>query len=183
MRLEPLEKPPNLMMRVAYWMSRRQLGAVMSPLKVVYARQPKLARLGYRMAQVMEKGLSLDAELRLLITTQSSLQNGCGFCADLHLAQVVQARLGLEKFRALEDFATSPLFSDREKACLAYTGEATQHRSVGDATFENLRKHFSETEIVEITWLNAVGNYFNLIAVPLGLESDGLMEIALREAG
>ena len=43
MRLEPIEKPRGLLMRIAYWLSRRQLGGVMSPLKVIYARAPKLA--------------------------------------------------------------------------------------------------------------------------------------------
>ena len=51
-----------------------------------------------------------------------------------------------------------------------------------DETFEGLRKHFGEREIVDLTWLNAVGNYYNLMAVPLGIESDGLEEIALRRA-
>jgi hypothetical protein len=35
---------------------------------------------------------------------------------------------------------------------------------------------------VEITWLNAASNYFNLLAIPLGIESDGLLALALREA-
>ena len=33
--------------------------------------------------------------------------------------------------------------------------------------------HFSESEIVEITWLNAVHNYYNLMNIPLEIESDG----------
>ncbi len=183
MRLQPIEEPRGLIMRVAYWMSRRQLGAVMSPLKVLYARSPKLGRLGYRMQTVVEKGLVLDEETRLLITTHASLINGCGFCADLHLAQVVQAKLGLEKFRALEEFATSPHFDDRERSLLAYTEEMTRHRKVADATFERLRAHWNEREIVEITWLNAVGNYYNLMAVALDIESDGLLDIALARMG
>lgn len=78
--------------------------------------------------------------------------------------------------------AASPHFDARERAALAYTEEATRSRKVSDATFEALRSHFDERQIVELTWLNAVGNYFNLIAVPLGLESDGLAEIALSRA-
>ncbi len=46
------------------------------------------------------------------------------------------------------------------------------------ATFETLRKHFSEWEIAEITWLNALENYYNLINVPLQIESDGFCAIA-----
>ncbi len=179
MRLDPIERPPGLRMRIAYWLSRRQLGAVMSPLKVIYARHPKIAMLGYRQARLVETGLSLEPELVLLVTTQSSLLNGCAFCADLHRAQAVRARLGLEKLRALPEAAESPLFSDREKAALAYTEEVTRSRRAGDDTFAALRKHFSDVEIVELTWLNALGNFYNFMAVPLELESDGLLELAL----
>jgi AhpD family alkylhydroperoxidase len=181
MRLEPIEKPPSLMMRFAYWMSRRQLGAVIAPLKVGYARSPVIARAGYSIVRAMEK-LSLDRELSLLVTTQSALINGCGFCSDLHQAQAVQERIGLEKFRDLAKFADSPHFSEKERAALAYTEEVTRTRGASDANFEALRPHFDDRQIFELTWLNAVGNYFNLMAVPLGLESDGLTEIALARA-
>jgi AhpD family alkylhydroperoxidase len=169
-------------MRIAYWLSRRQLGRVMSPLKVIYARAPAVAWPGLWIARTIETGLSLEPELRLLVTTQSSLLNGCTFCADLHTAQAVQARLGLEKFKTLLAFETSPLFSERERAVLAYTAEVTQRRVPSDAVFEALRKHVSEKQIVELTWLNAISNFFNLMAVPLQLESDGLAEVALRRA-
>jgi AhpD family alkylhydroperoxidase len=182
MRLEPIEQPRGLLTRLGYWLSRRQLGSVMSPLKVIYARAPRLAWTSLAIGSTMEKGLSLEPELRLLITTQSSLLNGCHFCADLHMAQAVQARLGLERFKALPEFAASSLFSERERAVLAYTEEVTRRRAVSDAVFESLRKHASEKEIVEITWLNAVGNFYNLMAVPLELESDGFTEMALRHA-
>lgn len=182
MRLTPIEKPRGLLMRLAYWMSRRQLGAVISPMKVGYARCPRIARTGFSIVRTMESGLSLDRELVLLVTTQSSLLNGCSFCADLHRAQAIQQRVGLDKFRDLEKFADSPHFSEKERAALAYTEEVTRTRDASDATFEALRRHFDERQIFELTWLNAVGNYFNLMAVPLRLESDGLAEIALARA-
>jgi AhpD family alkylhydroperoxidase len=148
MRLELIERPRSLLMRLAGWSSRRQLGAVISPLKVIYARAPALAVLSHRISRTLERKLSLDPELALLVTTQSSLLNGCGFCADLHRAQAVRARLGREKFRDLLQYASSP--------------------------------HFDERGIVELTWLNAVGNYFNLLAAPLEIGSDGLEALALQ---
>jgi AhpD family alkylhydroperoxidase len=181
MRLEPIEKPRGLLMRIAYWLSRRQLGSVMSPMKVIYARSPALAWPNLWIVNA-ERGLSLEPELRLLITTQSALVNGCTFCADLHLAQAVQARIGLEKFKALPEFETSPLFSERERAALAYTDSVTRTRNASDAVFETLRKHYDERQIVEITWLNAIGNFFNLMAVPLQIESDDFTAMALRRA-
>lgn len=182
MRLEPIERPKSLLMKLAYWMSRRQLGAVISPLKVVYARSPRIARAGFGLVRTLESGLSLDPELRLLVVTQSSLLNGCGFCADLHAAQAIQAKIGRAKWADLARYRESPHFSERERAALAYTEQATRERHVDDPTFETLRKHFDEREIVELTWLNAVGNYFNLLAMPLGLESDGLAELVSQRA-
>ena len=40
MRLRPIEKPKGLMMKIAYFMTRRQFGKVMMPMKVVLARMP-----------------------------------------------------------------------------------------------------------------------------------------------
>src|SRR5262245_514071 len=116
MRLEPIEKPKGLLMRLAYWLSRRQLGKVMSSMKVIYARSPAVAWPGLWIVRAMESQLALEPELKLLITTQSSMLNGCTFCADLHMAQAIQKHIGLEKFKALPECATSPLFSERERA-------------------------------------------------------------------
>jgi alkylhydroperoxidase family enzyme len=46
-----------------------------------------------------------------------------------------------------------------------------------------VRKHFSEREIVELTWLNALENYYNLMNVPLEIEQDGLCAIAQKRVG
>ena len=56
--------------------------------------------------------------------------------------------------------------------------EATRTKRVSDATFAELRAHFDDRQIVAITWLNAVENYFNLLNGPLEIGSDGLCAIA-----
>ena len=183
MRIPPVPNPRSLVVRIAYWMSRRQLGKVPTAFQVIYGNAPHLARATYGIVQTMEKKLSLEEDLRLLITTQSSLINGCTFCADLHRAQAIQAKMGMERFRDLAEFRTSPHFSPRERAALGFTEEVTRERKASDATFEALRPHFGDREIVELAWLNAVGNFFNLEAVALGLESDGLAELAEQRVG
>jgi alkylhydroperoxidase family enzyme len=90
----------------------------------------------------------------------------------------IREHLGEEKFDSLAEYRTSPLFSDRERAALAYVEEATRNRRASDAAFQELRKHFSEREIVEITWVNASENYYNLLNLPLEIESDGFCAIA-----
>jgi len=178
MRLAAVEKPPTLAVRLAYWLCERQFGRVMTPLKVVYPRLPALLPLGYRLLQIERKRLVLDASLRHLVKTWVAMINGCSFCVDIAKASAVLEHISLEKFQSLPDWPTSPLYNDRERTALAYVEEATRNRRVSDATFAAVRKHFSEREIIELTWLNAVENYYNLINVPLEIEEDGLCAIA-----
>jgi alkylhydroperoxidase family enzyme len=178
MRLQAIEKPKGLMMRIAYWMTRRQFGKVMSPMKVLYPRVPEMMKLSYEIVKFETKGIRLEPSLHYLLAMLTSQINGCGFCMDLARAMAIRDQIGMEKFNALSEYKTSPLFSSRERAALAYVEECTRHKRVADATFEELRKHFNEREIVEITWLNALENYYNLINLPLEIESDGFCAIA-----
>ena len=181
MRLSPVEQPNTLMLRIAYWMTRRAYGRVITPMKVVYARMPKVLPMSRAMANFMQKGLWFDKSLISLICTHIASINGCGFCIDIGEAHAVFARVPIEKMRALPNYATSPLYTERERAALAYVEEVTKTRNAADATFEALRKHFPDEEIVEITWLNAMENYYNLINRPLGIESDGLCILAEKK--
>jgi alkylhydroperoxidase family enzyme len=178
MRLKPIEKPKGLPMRIAFWMTRRQLGKVLTPMKVLYPRMPGVLKLSFEIQKFETKGIHLERGLHFMVATLVSAVNGCGFCVDISRAMAIREHLRMEKFNALSEYPTSPFFSDRERAALAYVEEATRHKRVSDATFTALRKHFSEREIVEITWLNAVHNYYNLINLPLEIESDGLCAIA-----
>jgi AhpD family alkylhydroperoxidase len=183
MRVPPVPKPPSLLVRIAYWMTRRQYGKVPEAFQVIYGNAPALARASWAILQTTEKRLSLPEELRLLVATQSSLLNGCSFCADLHRAQAIQMKLGKERFRDLPEFRTSPHYSEAERAALAFTEEVTRERKASDATFAALRPHFDDRQIVELAWLNAIGNFYNFQAVALELESAGLAELALERAG
>ena len=173
MRLEPIENPKNWMIKVAYRMCKKRLGKVIMPLKVVYARFPSLARVEYQLNQLAEKGLTISDELRHLIELRGSSMNQCEFCFDLHKAIAIQENVSQVKMDHIDDYRDSDAFSDSEKAALAYIEEATAHMKVSDDTFEALRKHYSDREIVEITWVNAFQNYHNLMALPLGMKSDG----------
>ena len=182
-RLAPIEHPKGFMMRMAYWGMKRQFGKVMTPIKVVNARLPGSHQPTAAIIKFSQKGLQLDPSLVLLIGDLASQINGCTFCIDLGRAMVIRSHMDLRKFETLLDYKTSPLFSERERAALAYAEEATRNKHVSDATFENLRRHFSEREIVEITWVNALQNYYNLVNLPLGIGSDGFCLLQSAKAG
>ena len=62
---------------------------------------------------------------------------------------------------SLLDFENGP-FTDEEKAALAYAQQLTfDAHGVDDALFARLRSHFDEGEIVEISAMAGLFNYFN----------------------
>ena len=180
MRLKPIENPKNLPVKFAFWWSKREFGKVIMPLKVIYARHPKLMLLANKIIQFQEKSVSLEPSLRLLIQTQVSALNGCAFCSDISLAQAVRKKLGAEKFIALGEAAEEKrgVFSEKESVVIAFVNEYAKDRKISDKTFETLRRFFSDTEVIEIVAMNAFEQYFNAFAVPLGIESDGLRALA-----
>jgi alkylhydroperoxidase family enzyme len=56
-----------------------------------------------------------------------------------------------EKIAAIED-ESSTLLSARERAAVRYADKlATDHHNISDAQWAELRQHFSEAEIIELT--------------------------------
>jgi alkylhydroperoxidase family enzyme len=55
------------------------------------------------------------------------------------------------ELEALDDYAASPLFGERERAALAYAEAITRQSRVADELFERVRRHFDEAAIVELT--------------------------------
>lgn len=179
MRMEPIEKPRGLLLRLAYWTSRRRLGKAITPLKVVYARVPRFLRTGYALSKMMGEGFKLDPKLRILLQVHTAQQNQCAFCVDIAHAEAAHDAGVLEKALRVSDYATDPSFTARERAALRYVEEATVNRRVSDETYEELARHFSEPEICEITLVNAIENFYNMVNIPLEIESDNLCAVAL----
>jgi alkylhydroperoxidase family enzyme len=173
-RLTPIETPQGLKLRFTYWGMRHWMGKVMTPVKIINARVPESLGIVSSLQKFVTKGVTLEPGLQVLLAHWVAQINGCTFCEDLGRAFALRKNLGLDvKLDALEHYRTDPTFSPRERAALAYAEEVTRTKRASDATFAALRQQFSEREIVEITLLNAVQNFYNLTNVPLGIGSDG----------
>jgi alkylhydroperoxidase family enzyme len=183
MRLEPIDRPASFLGRLITFAMRWRLGKEITPARVIYNRVPRMWNVSWALLRLQMQGLRLDPELRCLVQLRAATLNRCEFCQDIAKALAVQQHIGLEKFRDLDRWETSSAFSDRERALLAFVDEATRQKTVSDAVFAELRKHYGEREVVEITVLNAIENFYNLLNIPLGIESDRLLEIAQAKAG
>ena len=177
-RLEPIEKPNGLMLRFVFWMANRQFGKVPTPFKVVVTRAPKTGNLFTAMGKYETKGVQLEKELHYMIAMFVSGINGCSFCLDFGRMMATKENIDMTKFNALSTYRVNPIYSEKERAALAYAEEMTCRKRVTDETFNELRKHFNDREIVEITTLTAIQNFENLLNIPLGIGSDGLCAIA-----
>mgnify|MGYP003576048057 CR=1 FL=1 len=82
-------------------------------------------------------------------------------------------RLGVsdDKMRALADYATSPLYSDAERAALEYADTMTlSNRDVSDELFARLRRFYDDDALVELTaiiaWENASSKFNRALRIP-----------------
>ena len=81
---------------------------------------------------------------------------------------------GEEKLGEVLDWRTSKLFSPMERVALEYAERiTTTGQKVDDALFAELKKHFSEGQIVELTAAIAMENFRSKFNPPLGIEAQG----------
>ncbi|UPM44486.1 carboxymuconolactone decarboxylase family protein [Halocatena salina] len=170
LRPESIEKPDGLKMRFGYWMVQRKPGTV----KVVTACLPESLGLNH---PFHANGIQIEPELKPMVGMLTSESNGRGFCVGFGQSGAIRRNRGMETFNELAEYQTSPLFSDQERVALAYAEGATR-KTISVATFKELRPHFDDREIVEITWLNVTQNYINLVNIPFEIESGHLCVIA-----
>jgi alkylhydroperoxidase family enzyme len=180
--LPPIENPSAPMMKMVYGMSRRQFGKVMTPLKVFVARMPLGFGMFYGKISKLDKKLKLPQETQMLVRERVARLNVCLFCIDIGRWYTIKAHMNQGKFEAINDYATSPLFNEAERAALDYVTELTRNKQVSPETFARLRKHYSERAICEIVWLVASEHFYNMTNIGLNIHSDMLCELAANRA-
>jgi alkylhydroperoxidase family enzyme len=178
--LPPIEQPKGLMMKLAYYFTRRQFGKVLTPLKVHSARLPSAFGMFYARIGRLDKKLRLPPETALLIREQVARINVCLFCMDIARSFTIQASMNRAKFDALEQYRTSQLFTDAERAALDYATELTKDKRVNLDTFARMSGYYSERQICEIVWLVASEHLYNMTNIGLNIHSDMLCDIARK---
>ena len=76
-----------------------------------------------------------------------------------------------EKILALADYATSPLYTEAERAALEYADTITlSDRDVGDELFARVRRFYDDDAVVELTeiiaWENASSKFNRALRIP-----------------
>jgi alkylhydroperoxidase family enzyme len=179
--LAPIEKPEGLMMKLVYSFSRRRFGRVLTPLKVYSVRLPSAFGMFMGKIAQLDKKLQLPQETVFLIREQVARLNVCLFCIDIGRSFAIKASMNEAKFDALEQYSTSPLFTDAERSALDYVTELTRDKKVNPKTFARMSSFYSERAICEIVWLVASEHFYNMTNIGLNIHSDLLCDFTRKK--
>ncbi len=115
--------------------------------------------------EIQSSGLELS--LIELVRTRASQINGCAFCINMHTQDARTHGETEQRLYLLNAWRESPVYTDRERAALAWTEAVTliAETHAPDDSYQELRKHFSEAEAVNLTVLIGTINAWNRLAI------------------
>jgi uncharacterized peroxidase-related enzyme len=161
-RLEPLPLEAVEGLRDGLEATKNRMGFVPNS-QLIMARRPEILRAFQQLGMAINgPNSTITPELRNLVSQMASRAAGCGYCM-AHTAHTA-TRVGIpaEKEDALWEYETSPLFSAAERAALRVAqGAAQVPNAVTDGDFAELKKHYTETQIVDIVAVIALFGFLN----------------------
>jgi AhpD family alkylhydroperoxidase len=124
----------------------------------------------------------LEERLLHLIKLRASQINGCAYCLDMHWKDLKAIGENEQRMYSLDAWRECPYYTARERAALAWTEAVTlvTNGHVPDAVYEDVKPHFSEKELADLTLAVATINAWNRLAIA-GRTVPGTYEPQVRE--
>ena len=109
----------------------------------------------------------LEPALLELVRMRASQINGCAYCLDMHSKDARASGESEQRLYALNAWHETPFFTDRERAALAWTEAVTliHQNHAPDSLYEEVRQHFSEEELVNLTLAISTINSWNRLCI------------------
>ena len=113
------------------------------------------------------QGSGLEQSLIELVKTRASQINGCAYCINMHTSDARKHGETEQRLYLLNAWREAPAYSERERAALAWTEAVTliADTHAPDDIYQEVRKHFSDAETVNLTMLIATINAWNRLAI------------------
>lgn len=138
----------------------------------VFAHSPEVFRHAVR-GFALYRNAELDPVLRELGQCRAGYARGSQFVFSQHCKQLRALGVGEEKIRDIPHWQTSEHYDEVERAVLAYTdGLVLDGGRVPDGTFEVLRWHFSDSELLLLTYITCMYEMHATMSRALRLEFD-----------
>jgi AhpD family alkylhydroperoxidase len=173
-RIEGVSRSRTLVARLAFFLSRRSYGRVITPARV-YALDSRLLLAVGLMEEVQEWAKQTSAPVKHLARMLVAWRIGCPWCLDFGTSTSQKLGVTDEQLRALPDYEHSCLFSEEERAVLRYADAMTRTPVlVPDAVFAALKERYTDRQILEITAAIAWENFHARVNHALDLEAEGV---------
>ncbi len=116
---------------------------------------------------IAESGL--EPKLIHLVKMRASQINGCAYCLDMHSIDARTEGETEQRLYTLDAWRETPFFTDRERAALAWTEAVTliAQTHAPQEVYEELKKYFTEKEIVDLTFVAGTINLWNRLAISM----------------
>ena len=125
----------------------------------------------------------LDGQLRELGQTRAGWLTGSQFVYSQHCKSCRGLGMAEEKIAAIHAWEVADCFDEKERALLAYTDYLVdQHGRVPDAVFDAMKRHFSDEEILEFTYITSLYFMHAVMTRALRLEFDDRDEVIVEVA-
>jgi AhpD family alkylhydroperoxidase len=114
---------------------------------------------------ILQSGL--EESLMELVKIRASQINGCAFCLHMHTREARARGETEERLYLLDAWRDSPLYSERERAALAWTEALTlvSETHAPDHVYQALQAQFTEEDQVKLTLLIVAINGWNRVQV------------------
>lgn len=154
--------------------AKRRFGEVPEPF-AIYAHHPGVMLAGAMHEGVLEKAsTTLRASVRELAVYWTARQIGCSWCVDFGAMLMRLEGLDMARLKDIDDYASSPRFSDDERAAIAYAeAMTTDPHTVTDDQVADLRRRFGDKGVIELTYQIGVENMRARVNAALGITEQG----------
>ncbi|MGW1690005.1 carboxymuconolactone decarboxylase family protein [Streptomyces sp. NPDC002399] len=144
----------------------------MEPRMNLFAREigAKIGKRIFAVSQVIQES-PLPRPTQELVQLRASQINGCGFCVDIHTKDAAAAGETSARLNLVAAWRHSTVFTEAERAALALTEEGTRivdgYEGVSDGTWDRVRNHYDDDQVIALVSLIAVINATNRLGVIL----------------
>lgn len=174
-RIEPLPpKRAGLLTRAMYRIAKRRFGEVPEPFTVTAHHRGLLLAGAVHETMVERASKTLPASVRELAVFWTARTVGCSWCVDFGSMLQRLDGLDVQRLREIDAYATSPRFTEDERAAIAYADAmTTDPHTVTDEQVTDLRARFGDAGVIELTYQIGLENMRARMNSALGITEQG----------
>jgi AhpD family alkylhydroperoxidase len=157
-----------------YRYAKRRFGEVPVPFAVGAHHMPLLVANAVHETLLERGSKKLPSNVRELAVYWTARTVGCSWCVDFGAMLIRLDGLDVERLKHIDDYATSPEYTDDERAAIAYADAMTKDpHLVTDEQVDDLRRRFGDSGVMELTYQIGIENMRARMNTALGITEQG----------